>query len=274
MSKRLFSIPRKFAMSVAARPYWDIVRKHGRSHASMVKFICNIGGYADHGDRFAIEFNVKAGGASVDVDHLWMVATTKTDYATVYSEMTPEEQTAMEQAFRDTYAEHAMSVFDWGLEEARDGWTDTDMPFETWLGERIDWSWEFAGRCGGHLVMTECEGINLRCSDEELYDNLMEMDGGAYVYDTERVRKLFIICVQNTVELTTQKIEDEVEYRAAWRIWTLAEEEYDRSRAYAAEREALSEAAGRVADSLASWGDDTLESFQKICALAGVKLPD
>lgn len=276
-AKRLFKIPRNIPES--AKPYWTLVRKHGRSYASMVRFICNIGGYYDRGDRYAIEFSVKAHNANSDVDHLWQVASTKTDFAASFDALPFVQKHFMEQSFRTVYKENEEHVFSWGLEEAAESWRDSDVPYETWLGERVDWSFEFHGRFGGHLCMTECAGINLESTNEDLYERLMEKIDGAYNYSVDDVRRLFIICVQNTVELTTQRISEEVDYRMAWRLYTMAEGTFSEVAKYHEERDELRESAELIGDYLAGklvvedGGDsDAKTAFEKICALAGVTL--
>lgn len=273
----LFTIPRKISPMV--KPYYDLVRKHGRSHKSMVEFICNLDDYNTRGANYAISFNVKDYQSKTDVDNLWKVATTKTDHAGVYAEMSVQHKAFMEAAFRATYAANADYVHGWGLEEARESWVDSDTPYETWLGERVDWSWTFEGRQGGHLCMTECEGINLKMRADDLREMLMGRDDNAWAIDTAFVRKLFIICVQNTVELKNEKISEEVEYCAAWRIWVMAESDFDATVTYREERDELRESAKLIRSYLAGHLDvedggdaDAQTAFEKICMLADVQI--
>lgn len=182
--------------------------------------------------------------------------------------------------FWRVYTEHEKFLWDWAVEEAYEGWKDSDTPYETFACMRVDWEHSMEGRGGGHLCMTECAGIDLECSPEDLEEKLMEREppSGAYVLPHWKVRDLFIICVQNSVDLTTEKVSGEVEYRAAWRLWvSFCEDEVKTVISEYENRERLSEDAGKIMDAL----DEKIEgtdsvllrtSFKNICALADVKI--
>lgn len=278
------------ALEGPAKEYWKLVVEHGPSRENMVNFICGIGGYSTRVSRYAIEFDVKAHYARLDADHLWKVLNEHCD-AGPEKDWTPERTEAARALFVQAHDDNADHLFDWGLEEARECWEDSDIPFETFTGDRVDWKWTFEGRGGGHLCMTECEGIEeLQCTPEELEKDLKQRwDIGGYVDDIpgdyvvldETIRKLFIICVQNFVDLTPRKISDEVEYQAAFRLWTSfvepelekAEEKREMLSNLAEKKKRLGEAAMGILSMLEDMradGSTYADSFKEICELAGV----
>jgi hypothetical protein len=278
MSKNLYRIclPRKIDPRV--KPYWDLVRAHAISRKKMVDFICGIGGYSSHGERFAIEFNVKAYHADTSFDHLWELLVSGNVHDLTDAE---KHNPVVKATVQRVYDEHKDNVdggwFGWGLEEAYDGWKDSDTPYETWIGERVNWSFGLYGRGGGHLCMEECEGLDLRCSPEELEERLLETeDNSQPVISADVVRKLFIICVQNSVELTPRKASEAVEYSAAWRLWTMAEGEIEEAEKLAEQREELTGAAEEIMSLLVNDGanDYLIKGLTNICKLAGLKVDD
>lgn len=270
-------VPRKGSKAYAAslEPKYALVRKHGKSRKAMVEFICGIGGYSDRYDRYAIEFSVKAHYADTDVDNLWHVARDDCDFG--IADMPPAKQVMAEHLFREQYAENADNVWQWGVEEAREGWEGSDCPYENWTGVRVEWSWSFLGRQGGHLVMTACEGIDLQRSDDDLRDLLLEKEDGRYVMADDEIAKLFIICVQNSVELTPREVSKEVEYRAAWRLWTsFCEDELGARMETYELRERLNSEAGRIKNFLDHYSQDAslTDALTRICQLAGVAITE
>lgn len=226
------TIPHKSKITKHAAPYWDLVRTHTKSRRSMVNFITDIGGYSSRWSQFAIEFNIKADGADFDADRLWAQVVESKEFT-----WADEEQAkALFYAARE---EHDNELWNWAIEEAYENWSDSDTPYATFTGDSVDWSWVVEGRSGGHLCLTECEGINLKVSPEELEENLMERAEpfGPFEISNEAVRKLFIICVQLTVEMTAKNISAEVERAAWWRLMsTFVETELDRIEAAKPER--------------------------------------
>jgi hypothetical protein len=110
---------------------------------------------------------------------------------------------------------------------------DSDCPKYNFAGlfEPMDWKFGFAGRGGKHLVMTEWDGYSTECRPEELEERLNEREegfNGDYAIPHSSVRTLFMICVQNTLEMTPKKASAEVEYQAAWQFWVnIVEPEID-----------------------------------------------
>jgi hypothetical protein len=268
-------MPRPASRDLRLKPYWDLIRKHGGSRKKMVDFICSIGGYSSYPrDRFAIEFNVAAYGADLDVDSLWKLVTSPNFEEGPDPKLPPEHMAQAKALFWRVHEEHKEQLWEWGTEEAWEDWKDSDTPYETWLGERVDWEFGLYGRGGKHLCMESCEGIDLKCSPEDLQERLdaRETDG-EYLVDHAKVRKLFIICVQNTVELTPEKVAREVEYRAAWRLWvSFCEDELPKVIAQYEQRQELSNDAGLILDALSTGPGLLRESFQAICKLADVRI--
>lgn len=272
------------------RAYYDLVRKHGTSRKKMVEFICSIGGYPQSRCQpgSAVSFNIKAYNADLSEENLWKLLCSQDMDVGPSPSLSPEELTAVKSMFSGVYAEHRESLWQWGVEEAYEGWADSDIPYETFTGLRVDWRWEIMGRSGGHLGMTECSGISLTCSTDDLEERLLEREGGdntAYAVPHASVRDLFIICVQNTVDLSPANIREEVEYRAAWRLWvSFCEDEQESVLESSRTRDSLSDTAGTIAGMLEDRGhmqsddytdthrSDLLRDFKTLCLLAGVKI--
>lgn len=277
-----------------AAEYWKLVRAHGTSRAKMVDFICGIGGYGTRNIRSAIEFNIKDRYSNLDVENLWkLLCSDKMDVGPE-STLPPEHMAIAKHLFWRVHAEHKDSLWEWGAGEAYEGWKDSDVPYETFAGIRVDWSWEVHGRSGGHLCMLTCGVTNLECSEDELRARLEAKDryrdsAGRWTteYDVahKQVRDLFIICVQNSVDLQGRKISEEVEYRAAWRLWTsFCEDELDEAIKQYEARETLSDDAGILYGMLTNTADMQsddytperralfAESLKAICGMAGVKI--
>lgn len=283
MNKDLkIKIPRKIPESTQS--YWDLVRAHGKSRKAMVNFICGIGGYYDRSDHFAIEFNIKDYYSDTSVENLWKLLNSDKMDVGPDKDLPPEHLAQVKALFWRVYEEHKDHVYEWGREEAYEGWADSDSPYYTFVGDdRVDWKWEVQGRSGGHLCMTECEGHSLKLSPEQLEEEMNELDDGAYLnWSNKDLRSLFIICVQNTVEITGRKISDEVEYRAAWRLWVsfCEDEEEEVIQEYDTRKE-LSENAGELfkvingdTELMTSLPEELVETFKSICKLADIPIPE
>lgn len=267
-------IPKKIDPRLKDR--WAAIRACNGSRTKMVNWLTDNGGYRDRHEEFAIEFDVSTWRADLDVEHLWKRLCEMGEFGIL--KMPPEKQVVAKHLFESVYAEHENNVWRWGCEEAYEGWRDSDTPYETFVGERVSWNHELRGRGGKHLVMTECEGLNLRCDSDELAERLMErsFDGARWEWDisSDTVRKLFIVCVQNYFELTPSAVADEVEYRAAWRLWaSFCEDQLEERFTVYKNRERLTESAQHIHDNLI--GSDASnaqarEDFCDILALSGI----
>lgn len=277
-----------------AAEYWKLVRAHGTSRAKMVDFICGIGGYGTRHVRSAIEFSIKDYYSDLSVENLWkLLCSDKIDVGPD-PKLPPEHMAIAKHLFWRVHAEHKDSLWEWGTSEAYEGWEDSDTPFETFTGIRVDWTWEVHGRQGGHLCMLNCGVTNLECSEDELRERLEAKDryrdsagrcSTEYDVAHKHVRDLFIICVQNTIDLEPRKISAEVEYRAAWRLWvSFCEDELTEAIEQYESRETLSGDAETLYGMLTNIGDmqsddytpeqraRLAESFKVICDMAGVKI--
>lgn len=278
-------IPRKdpnCVHSARTQEYWDLVRKHGGSRKSMVEFICGIGGYSSSDINSAIEFNIKAYNCDLSGENLWKMVTSEGSGCGPAPGLPPEHMARAKALFDRVYNEHEGSLWHWGCEEAYEDWKDSDTPYETFTGRRVEWEWEVHGRSNGHLCMTECGNITLKRSTEDLKAALTARhpDGDDDYYCHSDVRDLFIICVQNTVDITHKRISEEIEYRAVWRLWvSFCEDELKTDIAEYAHREHLADGIVHIMRILGEDTSDTgevspLETFQAICRLADVKIPD
>lgn len=274
--------PRKVQLSVADK--WAIVKRCNGSRRAMVNFICGIGGYYGHGrDQYAIAFNVKAYGTNLGADYLWALVMSDRIDVGPDKDTKAEHMAVIRSLFDKEHKANEEHLWTWGQEEAYEGWADSDTPYETFTGERVEWKWAVDGRGGGYICMTECEGIDLRMTADDLEELLMDRgrdDDGRWAHYTisdDQLRKLFIICVQNSVELTQTEAAKEVEYRAAWRLWvTFIEDQIPAAIQAYETRERLTEDAQDIMDHLIGGGGDlgSAEAFQAICFLAGIQLKD
>lgn len=268
-----------------AAEYWKLVRAHGTSRAKMVDFICSIGGYSSRGINSAIEFSIKDYYSNLDVENLWKLLCSVQVDVGPDPKLPPEHMTLAKHLFWRAHEKCKDRLWDWGVEEAYEGWKDSDAPYETFAGIHVNWEWQIHGRSSGHLCMTECGCINTECSADELRERLNAKDryrdsAGRWTteYDISHteVRNLFIICVQNQVDLDRRNISAEIEYRAARRLWaSFCEDELTEAINQYEDRESLSEQAGLILDVLKSDGlikSETVEAFKAICDMAGVKI--
>jgi len=265
-------VPRKYDPNL--EKYWNLVRLHGSSRKKMAEFICDIGGYSDRSDRFAIEFNISADRCNLDFDHL-LERYRKGDGDNVIPK-NPAHAAIYERCFKEAYDEAGHTLWSEACEEAYRGWAESDTPYENWTGVRVEWEWEIRGRSGKHLCMTECEGINLKVSPEDLFITLLERESdditASFALSTERMVKLFILCVANTVWMTRDNIGDEVERNALWLLCRNAEadaeplcDEYD-------QRKELEEPANDIRELLVGHvqSPELAQAFDTICKFAGL----
>lgn len=267
MSKSLFKIPRK--ISPAAKPYWTLVRQHGYSRAAMVNFITGIGGYGDRRNRFAIEFNCKAHYFDLTFEKFWGLVYSEGWYTEESLSASPENP---EKALcQSVYVANAEKLFGWGIESAGENFLDQDHA-ENFTGKPIPTDWEFHGRSGGHLCMKACAGIYLIQHPEDLEADLLERENyppRSSVIDIERVKDLFIACVQATVEITPQEASLEVEYQAAYILWQICGSAISEHREHCATQETFTQQEKLVQDYLTATNaePDVVQAFYGITYL-------
>lgn len=113
-------------------------------------------------------------------------------------------------AAKEQYDESEESLFDWGIEDARRGFTDSDSYNHLWDGTKIDVEYSFEGRSGGWLSITKFDGYKI--SQREKFD-FTEME-----YPT--LRKLYQLVIMLKHDLKNP--EKEVEWQAAFNFFANA----------------------------------------------------
>lgn len=264
----LFKIPGK--IDPRAKPYWDLIRKHGGSRTSMVNFITDIGGYYCRDGRFAIEFNVSAAYANLEADNLWKLLNSDDIDVGPSGSESPAELEILKTLFLKAHAESEDTLWSEACADAYRSWSESDVPYETFMGTRVQWSWGLYGRGGKHLCITECAGWDLRSPVEDLREDMMRRDSSGYDIDTKHVSELFVLCVQNTVDLTTERVAREVEYQAAWRLWVSdIEPQMEAALELHRHRQVLAESVESLLLHLNTEQDHT-ETVKSLCLLAGI----
>jgi hypothetical protein len=93
-----------------------------------------------------------------------------------------------------------------------DGWILVD-PYTV---EQFDVSWEFHGRGGKHLCLTEFEGKPLNNCSEDLAESILQDDSGEY--SNQWCQKLVAFIHECDLCFTHENVEKEWEYQAAYRL--------------------------------------------------------
>lgn len=263
-----------------------------KSRAAMVGYICGIGGYTRFNEgRWPISFEVGCYLADTSFERLWERLKESGEIP-----QAEEDRARYYLAASRVYKEHEERWFDWGMEEAREGFLDSDTYYMLWDGSKpMDLTWEFHGRGGKHLVLTEFEGLSLENhSSETLAEELMSQTNGRQTVDDEPklikgyewdisfglIRKLYKFMRQCEAELTSEKASAETEYSAAFRLGCMAEVKAEELAEEAKSAEELYAHAERVVLYLADHTAleehtrqeyvDALGSLRMLCAAAGV----
>lgn len=206
-------------------PYRTLVRAHGKSRKAAVNFICDIGGYSDRRTSYAVGFNAKAYGCNLDMKTMFGHAA-RDECTELYSTLTNDGERGL---LYNLFAEHLKANEKTLWERAtEDAWESFEQDEGTFWGEDRDAKFHLVGRSGGHLVLAECGLINLCMSPEALKENLLERESesiaSSYEVSDSEVAHLFLLCVQLTVDWPRDAIDREVEYRAAWLLWSSFDE--------------------------------------------------
>lgn len=250
-----------------------------RTRAAMVEYICGIGGYYDHGERWPLEFVVSTHYADLTPDHLWK-------RAVEHGEVT--DDALHKQAFFDEFNEWGGdSIWSVATEDAARGIREDDLLQTLWDGTELDVGLELRGRGGKHLVLTRFNGFTLSgCSPETLKEALLLQEGpdGDEVVDETKLRRRyewnvkhdFIVLLykyvrQCEVDFTSRKASDEVEYQAAWRLAHDAEERAKSLREEIENKEKLADHARSLLAVLED--DDDVASWRVLCIAAGITPP-
>jgi hypothetical protein len=269
MSTVLIRIPRNPPKH--ERPYWELVRKHGQSRASMVRFITGIGGYSDRSERFAIEFNVAAEG-NFTLDHMRDKLVADWNGEQSYMEAPPqEERAAWLSAFAAAHKAGEQSLWERARDSAWEG-------FECRVGHLWDGSTHkvevgLRGRGGKHLVLYEVDGYRLTAREEQLALDLMERGGFAFRHgespfsvDLETVIAIFKVCVQLTVDTRPVNIWNEMEYQVLTYLVMDTELDYEELK----DTDALTDQSRLIATHLRNNADWLSADFDLICKRAGL----
>ena len=131
----------KWPQDSHARKYWDLVRQHHGSRTKMLAFIESVGGYCTRDVRSAISFNIKDYYSDLSLENLWKLLCSDQMDVGPDKDWKPEHIVIAKSLFSRAFAEHEKQLWEWGVEEAYEGWKDSDVPYETFVGKRIDWSW-------------------------------------------------------------------------------------------------------------------------------------
>lgn len=265
----------------APAQYRDLIRAHGTSRKKAVDFICGIGGYSGRHERYAVEFNVKAYGCNFDVDTMYSHPV-RGDFGLYEMCKNDGERGLLYNLFR-THLSNAEK----GLWESatRDAWESFENDEGTFWGAPLDTKFHLVGRSGGHLVIHECTGVRFDCSEDALRERLLGREDpdaytgkfGSYVMYDITVMHLFLVCVQITVDWPRKAVDQEVEYHAAWRLWSSLES-YDINNLLTVHRDPgrhIVEAAQEAMDALPTGGPDgnNLQAcFTTVCEMAGINL--
>lgn len=148
--------------------------KYVASRAAQVEYICGVGGYSRRGDHWPISFNVDAGGANLEFDHLW--SKYHKDY--LPSDVKSRKEKAEYRTFcENVYSRMESDLFWEACEDARCGLRDRDPDHGFWFfGKEIkaDVEFLFSGQQGKHLVISTFEGHALNnTSPDDLRDVLL-----------------------------------------------------------------------------------------------------
>ena len=207
------------------KQYRALVRAHGKSRKAAVNFICGIGGYSDRHTHYAVEFNVKAYGCNLDMKTMYGHEA-REGVTELYLKLQNDGERGL---LYNMFAEHVKESEVTLWERAtQDAWESFEEDEGTFWGGDMDAEFHLAGRSGGHLVVSRCGQLDLRKSPEDLEEKLLGRDGesivSSYAVPDSQVAHLFLLCVQLTVDWPRSAVDREVEYRAAWLLWSSFDE--------------------------------------------------
>jgi len=183
-----------------------------RSRKDIVEYLTEFGGHSERHGSYPIAFNVK-----VDVD---------LSFATIWElggewikDILGDNINADDlHTFKlYCYLQHETLgtdlLWEWGVEDARRGITESDGYSMLWNGTVLDVVWEFHGRSGGWLVPTVIEGSNLEGLVGDCFEELlMEMGWKELCH----FYKFIVQCEQ---DFGDNKPDREVEYQAAFNFF-------------------------------------------------------
>lgn len=242
--------------------YRDLVKTHGRSREVAINFIEGIGGYSG-GHRlgnYALSWNAKCYGVNFDMAHLYGLPL-RDDFPFLGMCKNDGHRGVLYSYFRVKHAAYKEQLWEWATEEAWESFKDDDSTF--W-GADLDAKWHLTGRSSGHLVADTIGNFDLRRTNEDLIEYLKEKDEDRrYLASNADLAHLFLVCVQMEVDWPRKAVEAEVEYRAAWRLWAMLDEDRFKEllTVYDDPKETL--------ESVVSEMTDESSAYDDICTLLG-----
>jgi hypothetical protein len=180
----------------------------------MADFLCSHENYYRFNSTCSpLVWNVKVYSVNFDFDHLVEIYRKSGEYG-------PEERWLDYPEFlKPAQAEYENvkdNLWEWVVEDARRQVMDEDMNKGLWNGTSLNVRYEFGGRSGGWLLMTEFEGYNLTKVDREDFKaDLMDQN----VFRFEDIRNLYQLVVQNDHDFRTETVRNELEYLAAFNLF-------------------------------------------------------
>jgi hypothetical protein len=171
-------------------------------------------------------FNVKCHCLDLSFDNLLKVWRERGDWEEHYDD--PRWQAKAIKA----YAKREERLFEWAIDEAREDVNDSDGYKMLWAGELLDVDFEFIGRSGGYASLKRFQrwdfsredpaywyevfkGNPHRKESDEWYDWGREYSEMSYA----DLRNLYALIVQLEHDFRSEAVTEEVEYRAAFRLF-------------------------------------------------------
>lgn len=194
-----------------------------RSRKDKVDYLLSNGGYGGFNSRpyqYALAYNVKAYNADLTFDHLWE------KYASEFvgdilsdKELQDLEVLVQFRGFcKEQYDEIGDALYSLSQEAACSSVMDSDtyaMVYNRNAVEKVTFG--FVGRCGGHCVVEEVNGLSLRYSSDVDLEEAFRQDLEALSF--QELHTLYSLARQWEVDLTPDHASSEVEYQAAFNFF-------------------------------------------------------
>ena len=159
--------------------------------------------FYDH-EKCPFCFNVKVYSVDLEFDHLLKIYREEQD-GNEADDWLPEA--------RQRWEKHKeVDLFNWALEDCRDGVSDSDVYNQLWDGTPVNATYTFRGRNGGWLSLDKFLGWTFASRDSDFPEALAEMD-------YKELRQLYQLIAMLKHDLRRAAIEKEVEYKAAWALF-------------------------------------------------------
>lgn len=192
----------------------DAYRVKVRSRKDIVKFLM------DHDDYYRsmatcspLAWNVKAPGAELNYDHLKEVYRKSGEYAP--DDIWLDDPDFNRQA-RQTYESFKNNLWHWAIEACQENVNSTDSYNHLWNGTDVDVTYEFEGRSGGWIIVTQFEGHKLANLDKQEFEQDM-MDKDVWTYDD--LFNLYQLVLMLDHDWQREKVEAKIEHQAAFTLF-------------------------------------------------------